>query len=118
MLRKPDNFLEWIPLVSERNSWELNENGLVTIHMSHRGFFAWIAHQFFHRPRISHIALDTMGSFIFRNIDGQRTVGAIAELVHREFGTDAEPLYSRLITYLQILRNNGFIRYVKPDQPA
>ena len=118
MTRKTDNFLEWIPLISERNSWELRKDGLVTVHMVHRGFFAWIAHHFFHRPQVSHIALDTMGSFIFRNLDGRRTVGAIAELVHRKFGTDAEPLYSRLITYLQILRNNGLIRYVEPDPPA
>ena len=84
--------------------------------MVHRGFYAWIAQKFFHRPRVSHIDLDAMGSFIFQRIDGQRTVGAIAELVKVEYGKKAEPLYERLIKYMQILHNNGFIYYTGKDK--
>ena len=63
-----------------------------------------------------HIDLDAMGSFIFQRIDGQRTVGDIALLVKAEFGQKAEPLYDRLVKYMQILRNNGFIRYAGKDR--
>ena len=111
MAKKQENYLDYIPAISEKNSWDADGDGKVTIHMVHRGFYAWIAQKFFHRPRVSHIYLDTMGSFIFRHIDGQRTVGAIAELVKAEFGREAEPLYERLVKYMQILRNNGFIYY-------
>ena len=65
----------------------------------------------FNRPRISHIDLDEMGSFLFRQMDGQRTVGQLAELLHAEFGERAEPLYDRLVQYMKILHNNDFIRY-------
>ncbi|MCD8082592.1 MAG: PqqD family protein [Clostridiales bacterium] len=112
MARKK-NFLDYIPAVSSRNTWEVGKNGMVTIHMVHRGFYAWIAQTFFHRPRISHIDLDRMGSFIFRQIDGKQSVGEIAELVKKEFGEEAEPLYGRLVKYMQILRNNEFIYYAK-----
>ena len=103
-----ENYLDYVPVISEKNTWS-EENGVVTIHMVHRGFYAAIAQKVFHRPRVSHIKLDEQGSFIFPKIDGVRTVGEIAELVKEEFGEKAEPLYDRLVKYLQILHNNGFI---------
>jgi hypothetical protein len=39
----------------------------------------------------------------------------IAQLVKAEFGEKAEPLYDRLVKYLQILHNNGFIRFKGKD---
>ena len=111
MAKKGNNYLHYIPAISGKNTWDAAEDGLVTIHMVHRGFYAWVAQRFFHRPRVSHIALDAMGSFIFRHIDGQRTVGQLAELVREEFGQEAEPLYDRLVQYMRILQNNGFIFY-------
>ena len=116
MSKKQENYLDYIPVISEKNTWDVKEDGMVTIHMIHRGLYAWIAQRFFHRPRVSHIDLDAMGSFIFQRIDGQRTVGDIALLVKAEFGQKAEPLYDRLVKYMQILRNNGFIRYAGKDR--
>ena len=116
MAKKQENYLDYIPAVSRRNTWEADKAGMVTIHMIHRGFYAWLAQRLFRRPRVSHIRLDAMGSFIFQRIDGKRTVGEIAELVKAEFGKDAEPLYDRLVKYMQILRNNGFIRYAGKDR--
>ena len=109
------NYLDYIPVISDKNTWSVEE-GKVTVHMVHRGFFAAIAQKFFHRPRVSHIHLDEMGSFIFPLLDGNRTVGDIAELVHEEFGEAAEPLYDRLVQYMKILHNNGFIRYGEPGK--
>lgn len=73
--KKDENYLDYIPAVSTKNSWDADAEGNVTIHMVHRGFYAWIAQKVFHRPRVSHIDLDEMGSFIFPLIDGERTVG-------------------------------------------
>ena len=84
--------------------------------MVHRGFYAGIAQRFFRRPRVSHIELDKTGSFVFPLIDGQRSVGDIALLVKEEFGDAADPLYERLIRYMQILRNNGFIYFKGKDK--
>ena len=116
MAKKQENYLNYIPVISPRHSWDVKETGMVTIHMVHRGFYAGIAQKFFHRPRVSHIDLDTMGSFIFPLSDGKRTVGEIAELVKAEFGKDAEPLYERLVKYMQNLRNNDFIYYSGKDK--
>ena len=116
MAKQKENYLDYVPVISPRNSWDVREDGIVTVHMVHRGFFPWIAQRFFDRPRVSHIELDRMGSFIFQRIDGVRTVNDLAELVDGEFGAEAEPLYSRLVEYMQILRNNKFIYYAGKDR--
>ncbi|MBE6964265.1 MAG: PqqD family protein [Ruminococcaceae bacterium] len=106
------NFLDCIPAVADSICWN-ERDGIVTIHMIHRGVFAAVAQQFFGRPRVSHIELDGCGSFVFRSIDGQRTVEELARLLDARFGREAEPLYGRLVRFLQILRNNRFIEYPK-----
>ena len=112
MRRAKSNFLDWTPMVSTKNRWE-ERDGIITVHMSHRGICARIAQRFFHRPHTSHIELDGYGSFVFRSIDGQRTVEEVAQMLKCEFGSEVEPLYGRLVPYLQILRNNCFIEYRK-----
>ena len=109
MAKKGNNYLHYIPAISGKNTWDAAEDGLVTIHMVHRGFYAAIAQKFFHTPRVSHIDLDGYGSFLWTRIDGQKTVGDLALELKAQFGQEAEPLYDRLVKYMQILRNNHFI---------
>ena len=113
--KNKENYLDYVPAISPKNTWSV-EGEKVTIHMVHWGFYASIAQKFFHRPRVSHIDLDKQGSFVFQQIDGKRTVGEIALLVKDKFGKEAEPLYDRLVKYMQILHNNGFIYYEGKDK--
>ena len=62
--KQSENYLDYVPVISEKNTWS-EENGTVTVHMVHRGVYAAIAQKVFHRPRVSHIALDETGSFIY-----------------------------------------------------
>ena len=110
-----ENFLDFVPLHSPRNTWD-EKDGVVTIHMVHRGFYHKIAQHFFHKPRVSHVDLDAQGSYLWQQIDGVRNVGQLAELMHARFGEEAEPLYDRLVTYLKILRNNGFVELHGKDK--
>lgn len=116
MGKQTENYLDYVPAVSPKHTWDIEEDGSVTIHMEHRGFFPLVAQKLFHRPKVSHIHLDEMGSFVFPLIDGKRTVYDIAELVGAHFGEAADPLYERLAKYMQILRNNGFIYYIGKDK--
>lgn len=115
MSRHKENFLEYRPVRSPANTWDVDDAGLVTVHLVHRGFYAAIAQKVFRRPRVSHIELDGLGSFVFLQINGQRTVEQIAQQVREQFGETAEPLYERLTKYLSILRNNRFIYYQGVD---
>ena len=46
--KKQQNYLDYVPAISDKHTWSV-EDGKVTIHMEHRGFYAWIAQKFFSR---------------------------------------------------------------------
>ena len=71
--------------------------------------FHFLAQKILKKPKVSQIHLDEMGNFVWPLIDGTRTVYEIAQLVKEEFGEKAEPLYERLVQYIQTLENYGFI---------
>lgn len=116
MAKKKENYLDFIPVVNGQNTWDRGEDGVVTIHMVNRGFYNTLAQKLFHTPRVSHIKLDEYGSFLWMRIDGVKTVGQLALELKEAYGERAEPLYDRLVKYMQILRNNRFILFVGRDQ--
>ena len=116
MAKKKENYLDFIPVVNGQNTWDRGEDGVVTIHMVNRGFYNTLAQRLFHTPRVSHIKLDEYGSFLWMRIDGVKTVGQLALELKEAYGEKAEPLYDRLVKYMQILRNNRFILFVGRDQ--
>ena len=89
-----ENYLDFVPVPNPRNTWS-EEDGIVTIHMVHRGFYDRLAQKLFHPPPVSHIKLDEYGSVLWLRIDGEKSVGALAEALREEYGEAAEPLYLR-----------------------
>lgn len=107
--RSQKNYLEFIPAVNPNMPWEVKDDGIVVVTVAHKGIFDKVAQKLFHKPPKSYISLDKFGSFIWQQIDGQRNVFAIAELVSEEFGEEANPLYERLIKFFEILKENKYI---------
>lgn len=107
--KKSENYLDYIPVYNEKNRWERGEDGIITIFVENKGLFHFLAQKLLKKPRFSQIHLDEMGSFILPLIDGQRSVYDIAQLVKEHFGQQAEPLYNRLVTYIAMLENCGFV---------
>lgn len=116
MAKKKENYLDFVPVINGQNTWDQGEDGVVTIHMVNRGFYNTLAQKLFHTPRVSHIKLDEYGSFLWMRIDGIKTVGQLALELKEAYGEKAEPLYDRLVKYMQILRNNRFILFVGRDR--
>ena len=106
------NYLEYVFCVKNGLSRTDQSPGEVIIHMENKGAANRIAQLLFKKPKISHITLVGMGSFIFRCIDGKRSVFEIGVLVHDKFGDEAEPLYERLCVYMKQLERFGFIARV------
>jgi hypothetical protein len=71
---------------------------------------------FFHRMSASRIKLDEVGSFAWRLLDGDRTVGEIAELLREEFGDAVAPAEERLGHLIWLLRREGLIAYPGWDE--
>ena len=104
-----DNYLDYVYSIKNDLIWTHSESGEVIIDMENKGITNRIAQKFFKRPKISHITLEGMGSFIFTCIDGKRSVFEIGKLVKEKYGEDAEPLYERLSVYMKRLEELKFI---------
>ncbi len=108
-MKKKENYLDYIFEKNPAFEWKENAEGMVCIIVEWKGFYNRIAQKFFHKPKKSEIAMDVLGSFVWKNIDGKRNVYELGELVKAEFGEKAEPLYERLIKFLEIMKNNKYI---------
>lgn len=81
---------------------EKDEHGIVTIcerqdHLIQR-FFRKLH---VHIPQYRKITLDEIGSFVFLQIDGVRSVGEIGKNLEEAFGEKVSPVYERLLQYLE-----------------
>lgn len=105
--------MDYIPIYNPQYKWDADSEGIVTVHVVNKGFYNRIAQKLFNKPRVSHIALDEYGSFVWYQMDGTRDVFEIAKLVKEKYGDRAEPVVGRLVRYIQILYHNKFIGYLK-----
>ena len=108
-MKNEENFLKKIPSHKADLVWSKEETGLVTLQMQNRGFANFLAQRLLKKPKVSYIHLEEFGSFIWLQIDGNRDILAIGEIVKAQFGNKAEPLYERLAHYIKTLQTNGFV---------
>jgi len=106
-----DNFLDFIPKKSLKVKWQQREEGLIRLIVPRDSLMDRIVRKIFFTPEAFKIDLDALGSFVWRQIDGEKTIYEIGQLVKEEFKEEAEPLYERLIQFMNILKNNNFIEY-------
>lgn len=105
------NYLERRPMRPDIIEWSVDEKGIVTLDIKNTGFFNAVAQKFFGKPKVSHIHLDEIGSFVWPLLDGEKDIIALGVWVKEHFGDEAEPLYERLARYFQILDSYSFIEW-------
>ncbi|MBR1622975.1 MAG: PqqD family protein [Pseudobutyrivibrio sp.] len=108
-MKNNNNFLDYVYRINDELTWTLSESGEVIVDMDNKGFTNRIAQKLFKKPKVSHITLEGIGSFIFTCIDGKRTVYDIGQMVQDKYKDEANPLYERLSVYIKQLDNLGFI---------
>lgn len=106
-----ENYLERKPKRPEGLPWSADDQGIVTLDIENTGVMNRMAQKLFHKPRITHIHLDEIGSFVWPLLDGERDIIALGTLVQEQFGDKAEPLYERLAKYFQILDSYHFVEW-------
>lgn len=111
MAKNKENFLDYIPRPNALYEWKTNDVGNIEIRVHNKGVFNKLAQVFFKRPKYSNIELDEFGSFVWKSMDGKRSIYEIGKSVKENFGEKAEPLYERLAAFIKILHNNHFIVY-------
>ena len=105
------NYLEKIPVRPAHIAWSADEEGIVTLDIENTGLFNRIAQKLLRKPKVSHIHLDEMGSFVWPLLDGDKNIIELGKNVEEHFGEKANPLYERLSKYFQILDSYGFIEW-------
>lgn len=111
-MKKEENFLDYIPKRNQRYVYHINEKGMVEIAVPNRGICNRILQVLCKKPKITYIELEQMGSFLWQQMDGEKSIYQLGLLEQEKFGKDTEPLFERLCTYVQTLRKMGFIVYV------
>ena len=103
------NFLKMVPKKNESINYEINDDGKVNIIIKRDGLLDRIVRKFLDTPKRRVVELDDLGSFVWKQIDGEANFNDISKKLLEHFGDKAKPLYKRLATYTKILRNNDFI---------
>ena len=109
--QKEENFLLRTPLRKEGLKFEVDEKGIVTLLIENKGFFNRLFQKILKKPKVTHIHLDEMGSFIWPLFSPDKDIVALGKEVSEKFGDKAEPLYERLAEYIKRLESYGFIEY-------
>lgn len=57
-------------------------------------------------PKKSYLEFDEYSSYVYNQIDGKKNIYEIGQLLKLKYGNDAEPLYERLLVFLEHLKND------------
>ncbi len=109
MSKKQTDYGRLRPSRSDSITWSADENGIVTLDIENKGVFNRIFQLILKKPKVSHIHLDELGSFVWKSIDGEKSVEELCELVESELGELAHPTGERLVKFLEILKEYKFI---------
>lgn len=108
--KQQKNYLDLIPERSSELTWSTDEEGIIVLEVENTGAFNRIAQKLFKKPKVTKVHMEKYGSFLWPLIDGKRTVMELADLQKAEFGDEVEPLYPRVVKYMQIMESYHFIR--------
>ncbi|MCC6049373.1 MAG: PqqD family protein [Thermofilum sp.] len=105
------------PIRNPAVSWEKNEKGEVVITIKLEPSKPGLFSGFVKEPTERKIVLDAVGGFVWELMDGERTVGEIAERVSERFKLHRREAQASLLAYLQMLASRGLIALVAPSPP-
>jgi hypothetical protein len=73
---------------------------------------------FLHALSARRLRLDDIGSFAWRELDGERTVGQVASRMRERFGDSVEPATERLGHLIRAMHREGLVAYRGWDADA
>ena len=108
MANNNEEVLNIIFKISDNLEYEVEKNNIVIIlkkqdHKVQR-FFRKLK---FRIPEYEKISLDEYGSYVFLQIDGNKTVKDIGENLELKYGDKVHPLYERLLLFLNHINVNS-----------
>lgn len=113
-----ENYLERIPVHPDWIKWSADENGMITIDIENKGIMNRIAQKLLKKPKVSHIHLDEIGSFVWPMIDGEKTISDMGNPLEEHFGDKAKPTFERLAQFFRVLESYGFVEWKKSGESS
>lgn len=104
-----DNFLLFVPH-KKHEEW-VEKQGSVYLIFHHNHPVQRLANWLVKKSSVSDLKLDSLGSEVWKAIDGKRSIYQIGEVIKQKFGADCEPLYDRLIMFVRYLNRRGWIYF-------
>jgi hypothetical protein len=102
-----NNQLDTVFLINEQLDYETDDRRLVTVLRKQDHWIQRCARKLrFRIPAYRRIEMDDFASFVFLSIDGRRTVKEIGELLAEQYGEQINPLYERLLMFLNHIEQN------------
>lgn len=110
MTNEKNEFLNYIPV---KNINYEEENGIIILLVPKiaKKYEKLFFKKWLEKP--NKIDLDEIGSFIWKNIDGQTSVTEIINLCQSELKEKIEPALDRIKLFLEQMNRNGFIKLYK-----
>jgi len=105
--------LDTVPVKSTAGSCE-EESRVVLLMPRYPTIAGKLFGKLLNRSKYIKVKLDRIGSTTWNLIDGIKTVNEIGEELIKVFDKEAEPLYPRLVEFMNILLGNKFIKLVEP----
>jgi hypothetical protein len=100
--KKQENLLEFIPRHSV--DWEKNDDNRIILLVPKFQKPFLVKHVL---PRLKNpnmrVTLDDFGTFVWKNIDGEKSVHQIGAALHDQFGENVEPVFERLGMFIRQL---------------
>ena len=103
------NYMDLVFTKNAEIQWRVKGDGFVEVDMENKGFFNSIAQKFFHRPRVSHIALDKYGTTLWLALDGTASVNDLLAKMNEAFPDETDKMLNRLVQFLTTLERWKFI---------
>jgi hypothetical protein len=109
-VNKSKNFLDMVPIKNEKLKTEITDKGLVQIIIPRDGLMDRLVRLFLKTPDVMRIDFDAIGTCVWNAIDSKRNMQEIGDILKKEFGDEIEPIYERLGSHMNVLKNNKFIK--------
>lgn len=103
------NYMDTIFFPNPDRPWHRGKDGKVVIDMENKGLHHRIAQKIWHKPKVSHISLDSYGTALWEQLDGKHTVYDIVMAMKEQFPGEEDRMLDRVVTFLGTLQNNRFI---------
>ncbi|AYD40178.1 PqqD family protein [Clostridium fermenticellae] len=112
MLSNNEDVLNVIFKVADNLEYEVDENNIVTVLEKQEHKIQQLMRKLnFEIPKYKKITLDEYSSYVFLKIDGEKTVKDIGESLEKRYGDKVNPLYERLLLFLNHIDVN--CHYIK-----